>query len=296
MDSQNKYSKWVMTVGTVENEILPERVELIGLLRSISSKWQFQEEKGASRHYQCCFQTDIRQRKSTILNNIAKSKLNKDNTNTFIAMFTISPMQGSWEQAVSYCSKDDTRIGETYSSETKYSRKDIQSLDELETRFPWQQQIITELLDKTEDYFKDPDDRTIIWITDKQGCSGKSKLVKWFASNFNDVCKISFGSSSQIRSALISIGSKKCYFVDIPRTLGNDEDIDAVISALEDLKNGYLVSVFYGRYNSLIFDPPHVVVFSNMDCPKTKMSRDRWKEYSIYNLGFMDERNNPHNY
>lgn len=293
MDSDNKYSKWVMTVGEIKTNRLPERKELVILLKKISSRWCFQEEKATSRHYQCCFETTIRQRKQTILNLIKKSSINENNSEHFIDMFTLEPMRGSWEQAVAYCSKEESRIGEVYSSEHKYSGKDIKILDNINTRFPWQQDLIEKLLNQDETSFKDPDDRTIYWICDTEGCSGKSKLVKWFASNFNDICKVSFGSSSQMRTALINIGPKLCYFIDMPRTLGTDEDVDSVLSTLEELKNGFLVSVMFGKYQSLIFDPPHIVVFSNQRCPFAKMSKDRWSSLIIQDKNFVQYERHP---
>lgn len=282
----NKYSRWMLTVGEVQDTYFPTPANMVSILKNISGKWHFQEELATSRHYQCCFETTIRKRKSTLLNMIAKEGFE-------ISQFTLDPMRGSWEQAVEYCSKDETAAGRTFSSEKKYSGTDIDLLDNSENRFPWQQDIIEELLDEGEVSFKTPNDRTIIWIKDPEGCSGKSKLVKWFAVNFNDVCKISFGSATQIRSALITVGPKTCYFIDIPRTLGQDESEDAVLSAIEDLKNGFLVAVMYGKYQSLIMDPPHIVVFSNSACPIKKMSTDRWKTFLIHNKRFMRYNEHP---
>lgn len=52
---------------------------------------------------------------------------------------------------------------------------------------------------------------------------------------------------------------------------------------MEDLKNGHVVSSFYGNYTKLVMTPPLVVVFSNIRCPVNKLSTDRWLCYTIVN-------------
>jgi len=289
MEKENKYSRWMVTIGEVHATNLMEADLVKKLLGHVSVKWEFQLEKATSTHWQGCFETKIRKRKSTVLNEMRQffDKLDGEDqpevaADCLMPQVTIQPMRGSWDQAVAYCTKDDeTYQGVRYSSELKYDGSDVGMLDHSTTRYPWQKTLINELLDANEIGIKDPDDRTIYWINDPEGCSGKSKLVKWFAVNYNDVCKISFGSATQIRSALITIGPKKCYFIDMPRTLGDEESESSILSAIEDLKNGFIVSVMYGKYQSLLFEPPHVVIFSNHMCPRNKMSKDRWKELTI---------------
>jgi len=50
---------------------------------------------------------------------------------------------------------------------------------------------------------------------------------------------------------------------------------------VEDLKNGFLVSAMYGKNQTLMLDPPHIVVISNMECPEKMLSKDRWTRYLI---------------
>jgi hypothetical protein len=69
----------------------------------------------------------------------------------------------------------------------------------------------------------------------------------------------------------------------MPRTTGKEDNLESMISAIEDLKNGHLVSNFYGRHKKLIMNPPHIVVFSNQKCPKHMMSSDRWLTFEIKN-------------
>ena len=38
------------------------------------------------------------------------------------------------------------------------------------------------LFDEIKNEFLKPDDRTIIWVCEKRGCTGKSKFVKWMCT------------------------------------------------------------------------------------------------------------------
>jgi len=133
------------------------------------------------------------------------------------------------------------------------------------------------------------DDRTIIWITDTLGNSGKSKFCKFVCHTNKCAVKIPFGTATQIRSAVISAGPKKVYFLDIPRTLGDDDSINSIISAVEDIKNGFVTSAMYGKFQTMTFDPPHIIIFSNDPCPVTMMSIDRWERYYINQMNKMLE-------
>lgn len=276
MDSdENKYSYWVFTIQAIKGHELPGGQSVARAMRILTEKYLFQLEKATSLHYQGCCKLRIRKRKSTFLNEIV-AELDVPRSQVVLA-----PMQGTWEQAKAYCSKSDTAMNELFTNEVVYSGKDISVLDEKESRFPWQDAIINKLFDDGTSSIKVADDRSIIWVTCLHGGTGKSKLVKWCCYHFDDIVKISFGTSSQLRSALIAAGPRRIYFVDIPRTLGSDDSIYSLMSALEDLKNGYIVSSMYGKNQSLLLDPPHIVVFSNMECPEKMMSADRWDIYMI---------------
>lgn len=276
VSSESKYKSWVFTLGiTATGTSLPGGQTLAKALARTTEKYFFQLEKATSLHYQGCFVTRIRKRQQTVLNElVAELDIPRD-------MLTIDAMRGSWEQAKLYCSKAETAVGELYTNEVIYTGKDIEVLDDKAKRFPWQASVIDEIIDEDSLSIKATDDRTIVWIEDTKGGNGKSKLVKWCCARYNDIVKISFGTSNQLRSAIIAAGPRRVYFVDVPRTLGSDDSIASLISALEDLKNGFVVSAMYGQNQQLLLDPPHIVVFSNDSCPTNMMSGDRWKLYAI---------------
>ena len=126
--------------------------------------------------------------------------------------------------------------------------------------------------------------RAIISRVDLKGNSGKSSFFKWiFLQNPNRVGRISYGSSSQLRSILTKGSAKKIYIIDLPRSKErNDNEID-LLSAIEDLKTGFVINNMYGDGGALIMEPPHVIVSSNYILDRDALSQDRWVNCKIDN-------------
>lgn len=130
----------------------------------------------------------------------------------------------------------------------------------------WQQKIIDVMNSK-------PDSRTIHWVYDKEGNSGKSFLTKYIALNYN---------------VIIGEGKKNDVYNQIFNFLDDDmKDIDAVLldvprygigyvnyGVLESLKNGLIYS---GKYEGgmCMFSHPHVIVFANSKPNLKHWSKDR---------------------
>lgn len=284
-----KYKSWIFTWNADDkNHLLPES-ELLGLLNKISSRFVFQREKVTREHYQGYLKLAIRVRKKTLLNQI-KAQL-VDNKKDLVKHLTFDHLRGSEEEAIRYVTKSDTRIGSIfYSDELRpYLAEDLKILQEKTSWYKWQIDLYDRLIDSN-GLIRTADDRRIIWITDTSGNNGKSKLVKYLVVKYSkDVTKLPFGTAAQIRAFVCSVGVKKVYFIDIPRTLPlAEKDYDNFISVIEDIKNGYVVSAMYGRGDSLLFNPPHVVIFSNQKAPREKMSSDRWEELHLKNKSFDD--------
>lgn len=292
---EGKYKNWVFTWNaTNSGDLIPEKqVQLF--LKEIADNYIFQKEKGETTerlHYQGAFRLKIRTRKKTILNNLRSFlellfSLSTEKGDTaideFYNNFTVTSMKGTWSENCAYCTKTENRVGDPISSSSlkQYTGDDVSFLSKDEERYPWQRTLISKILDPSEVNIQTPDDRTITWVWDPIGNSGKSKFVKYLCSNYSDIVKIPFGTSSQLRSSIISAGARSVYFIDIPRTLGEDDSLASLISVLEDMKNGFLVTSMYGKYEQLMFDPPMVIVFSNQLAPQAMMSGDRWEQYRI---------------
>lgn len=283
----NKYSRWVFTwnanLGFFGSTLPVEPLTLQNWMDKEFLSFTFQQERGEKEerlHYQGFFVTPIRVRHSTLLKKFAEAHGDIQN-------LTINRMCGSLEENIAYATKNDTAIEATQVTSRdlqKYDGRELEFLRKPENRHPWQACILQFILDAAEIAIKNPDDRTIIWITDTQGNSGKSKLIKYLCYNYDDIIKVPFGTATQLRASLISAGAKKVYLVDMPRTMGDDDSIPSLIASIEDLKNGFLVSSMYGKTAKLMMEPPHIIIFSNALCPQQSLSTDRWHRYMLKNL------------
>jgi len=283
-----KYKNWMFTINDYEQEDL---IHLEKFLQSFCTSYAFQEEVGEKtgrHHIQGYFSSNVRKRHTTLL-----KEFESFYTVLYVGSFataqeqmkhiTIDRMMGTISQAIEYCTKTETRVSRprVFGLPTPYEAADLQIFDDSVNWYPWQKSFM-ELIFNKDLTLKDPDDRTILWIHDLMGNNGKSKLVKHICYNYpEEACKLSFGSSTQLRSACIAAGPKKLYFIDVPRTLGKDDDINDLISVIEDIKNGFMVSSMYGKHQQMMFDPPHIVVFANVFCPENALSGDRLHEFSI---------------
>jgi len=297
--SENKYKNWVMTWNALDDgELIPEST-LKKILEDSTEEYVFQKEKGEAGgrvHYQGTFRTRIRVRKNTLINMFALSLSNllyyeeipasPVHVGKLIQQLTFQPMAGTWEQSVEYCTKSESAVGEPVASFVikNYDGSDVNFLKDRSRRYPWQNSIMERLFDETETSIKASDGRTIVWIQDAFGNCGKSKLVKYICINNTNCIKVAFGTAGQLRSSVISAGPRDIYFIDMPRTLGDDDSVDSLIAVLEDVLNGFVCTNFHGKYSQLVMSPPNVVVFSNQHPPLGMMSADRWLTYRIDNV------------
>lgn len=275
-----KTKTWCVTINETDDCPLPDNKELRIFFEEQCTEYVFQKERGlvsGRLHWQCAMKLRVRRRKTTILNSI-KVKGFKPH------QWQLEPMYGSWEEASAYCLKDDTRVeGELiYTNMLAYSGQDVAFLDRKEAHYPWQKELFNIVFNDDVLLFKKPHDRKILWFADFGGNTGKSKFTKWICLRNSRAVKVPFGSASQLRSSIISMGPKRMYMLDIPRTIGQDDDMKAIYSLLEDLKNGFVVSSMYGKNAVLLMDPPHVVVFSNQFPEIKRMSSDRWHTCGIH--------------
>lgn len=169
-----------------------------------------------------------------------------------------------------YVMKDDTRIAGPWGDRPVYLGQDLTMLN---SPYPWQATVISMIK-------KPPDDRTIVWINDTGGNVGKSKLLKKLC--YEKLAKrIPLGNATQLKTNVVVQGPSRVYCVDLPRTVGSTEKMHDLISAIEEIKGGWVSSAMYGKHQELFMQPPHVLVFSNMPPPREMMSRDRWKTYKV---------------
>lgn len=173
--------------------------------------------------------------------------------------------KGSKEQNIEYCSKDDA-------SPWIHPKPYKVVLPEL---YNWEKEII-KILDR------EPDDRTIYWFWENQGCRGKTTFQKWVFQNYKDVVTLS-GKGADMKNGIVQYKDKthvlpRVILINIPRSkLGF-----VSYTGMEEVKDMYFYS---GKYEGgMVCGPnPHVIVFANEEPDYDKMSSDRWSVHDISN-------------
>jgi len=119
----------------------------------------------------------------------------------------------------------------------------------------------------------EPDPRTVIFVVDPVGNSGKSYFArKLFRSRPDDVQILSSGRREDIAYAIDE--RKSVFLFDLPRS--TSEFLQYAI--LEQLKDGLIFSNKYmSQMKVLSTETSHVVVFMNEYPDMTKLSADRYK-------------------
>lgn len=161
------------------------------------------------------------------------------------------------------------------------SELELEKFDNQQYWFPWQKDIYFKIFDEKSNIIK-ADQRKIISIIDDKGKKGKSEFLKWICYNHpKDCIKLSQGSTSQLRAAVINYGPKRCYFIDLRRTEEDDDKLVNLMSVIKEIKNGHVMSTMYGLNQSLIMPYPHIIIFSNRALNYNLLSKDRWEVYEI---------------
>lgn len=133
----------------------------------------------------------------------------------------------------------------------------------------WQQEL-NDILET------EPDRRTIIFVVDLQGNSGKSWFADWFQQKMGSTCQVMTPGKRSDMAYMLNPGLK-VLFLDAPRA----KQADFIqYDFLEDLKNG---RVFSPKYESIMktYEPMHIVVLMNEQPDMSKLSADRYKVINL---------------
>lgn len=157
---------------------------------------------------------------------------------------------------------------EVYAKYTRFCLEYIQDnypqkvMEDHELR-EWQEQLKT-ILDG------EPDDRTVHFVVDETGNSGKTWFAHWYSQKHENCQVLLPGKKSDMAFALDS--TIRVLFVDAPRSKQGDF---IQYDFLEDCKNGY---VFSNKYESRVktLSKLHVVVNMNEFPDMGKLSEDRY--------------------
>lgn len=118
-----------------------------------------------------------------------------------------------------------------------YTARDLEIFKDKKNWFPWQNDLYDMIFHKTGE-IKQPHDREIISLYDRNGNSGKRSFFKYLLYNHtNDIARIIYESPAQLRSTIYKMGPKKVYLINLTRSKGkNDNEID-LLANLEDVKS-----------------------------------------------------------
>jgi len=248
--SKNQLYLWMITLPADETDAS----QLSQELKIFSKKFTFQKEKGEETgyvHWQIFISLKTKEYFDTV-------------KNLFPSKAHIEPVKNGWA-AAKYCSKSDTRIEGPYTEESTF-------LETITTLYKWQQNVLDECLKK-------PNDRTIVWIWDKEGNKGKTAFCKYMAIKH----KATILGNGAFKDVAYAVGENpKIVFFNITRDL--EERFN--YSVVEAVKDGLL---FSGKYESTtkIFNSPHVYIFANFEPRKDAMSLDRWDIREIGQESFL---------
>lgn len=131
---------------------------------------------------------------------------------------------------------------------------------------PWQQDVL--------DYLTgEPDDRHILWVTDGVGNNGKSRLARHLILEHGAV-----QLEGRVQDMAYMYNKERVVVIDVSRA--QLDNVKHLYSFAEKLKNGVVVCTKYECHQKL-FDPPHVIFFSNQTWEREFWSEDRVIEINL---------------
>lgn len=221
---------------------------------AVKAVFQIESHQSGQLHIQAFVQTKDKKRPLTL----AKG------SNLHLSGVEISAASANGRlQLEAYCMKPETRVHGPWGYPVAlYTGKDLYTIP-----WPWQLQLENLLQEE-------PDDRTIWWISDLIGATGKSKFVKKM-SWLHDSCFLAYARTENLLY-VVTQKISTAYLVDLTRAKPRDIAGDDLYSALEQIKNGMVLSTKFIP-KTVYFDPPHVIVFANQPPKVDRMSQDRWK-------------------
>lgn len=168
-----------------------------------------------------------------------------------------------------YCMKTVTRIaGPWHDSDGPVP---IKVLDD--TKFlAWQKRMNDWLA-------TEPDNRSIIWITDLEGCSGKTVWAKYQFVKHN-ACVIRYGKANDMACLIAAHKNRRTYIFDLSRSKPAEFKMDDLYSLCEALSDGLITS---GKFFPTTWaqNSAHVVVLANFPPGTGVMTGDRLIRVSL---------------
>src|SRR5210317_1320844 len=278
MHKNTKY--WCFTWGTtVTQKKLPNEIKLKNFLNNITEICVFQLERGTIKnkeHYQGAF--------TLVGPRISKKQLLERFQEVFnnVSGLTLSKTYDS-KAAIKYASKIDSRVkGPFYVGQKENYSEEYSSMNLRQ----WQKELFEFIvINKNNPIIRE---RKIIWVEDSKGCTGKSKFQKWLRLGQREMIarKLPVSSVERLISAVTKLTREQevdLLMINLTKTKGENQSLEDMFAAIEDIKDGFIVDTMYGKYIEAIFESPLIVVFTNdkLDEHISKLSVDRWLRLHI---------------
>jgi hypothetical protein len=143
--------------------------------------------------------------------------------------------------------------------------------------------------------------RSVVWVMDKTGGSGKTVFCKWYCASYpRDTLYLKDGGTMRdvatiVQNAIKAGWTSKVCLVDLPRSAESAQK--RIYEWMESIKDGVITTQKY-QGTTKVFRTPHLVVFANWWPCFPALSMDRWKlfEVTLGNDGFheIDEHVGQH--
>ena len=200
-------------------------------------------------------------------------------------------IQFNFEEMKNYCLKESRFISEEYSGKIYKHQWEMDFLERkpqlkkvLKDPFEWQKFLKEQVIEKN------PDDRTVDWIIDPIGNTGKSSFARAYVSNLpTDGILMKIDNLDRMELTLIKkiedyrkkyYKDPKVLFFDFPRASDSTKIILAT-ALMEDAKSGHLETTFSGNHREIEISDVHVVVLSNNAPDLSVLSVDRWRLWRL---------------
>lgn len=247
---ENPCTKWFFTLN---NHTDDEVFQLIEFCKNRTKNYAFQEERGESGtpHLQGCFQL--------------KSKCRLEGVKKLLprAHWEHTKLQKASEW---YCLDITKRDGREWTNLVR--PKPLKLITNL---YDWQKNLIKKLEEE-------PNDRTVIWITDPIGGNGKSQLAKYIIANYKAI--IVGGRAEDMFNGINNYEEDKKEYPEIVLIMLARDSKKVCYEGLEMIKDGlFYNSKFKGKQH--IFNSPHIVVFANNSPNYGRLTADRWDEIKL---------------
>jgi len=255
--------RWTKT-SDMDYDTFTDSDNLIEVCKLYADKWCFQLEKtiredgSDNLHYQGYMKLKEKQRPKTFA-----IKLNDE----FLGINFQACSAAGKEALNKYCMKSDTRVAGPWCDHPVYMGADLPT-----TLAPWQTNVVNMIA-------RQPHPRRIYWMYDPVGSCGKSIFAKYMAFH-HGVLKLTFANAESLLYTVATNPPNRTYFFDLCRTRGQQSSMGDIFQAIESVKDGHFISSKY-ESKSVMFDRPHVFVFSNKLPKLCSMSADRWVVYEV---------------